>query len=237
MNDEPFLLTRAQVREVDRRAVEELGFPGIVLMENAGVNAADVATGMLEARGGSAVAIVCGGGNNGGDGYVIARHLFNANRRVVAFSATDPAKLTGDAATNHAICQAMGVPVLRMDDETSLAEHAGKLASADVVVDALLGTGFEAEHGLGDHAAAVVTAINAAKSADPGPLVLAVDVPSGLDCDTGELADPTVRADATVTFVAPKRGFAAESAQPHLGQLFVVGIGTPPGLAHAVAGS
>lgn len=235
--NDPLLLTRAQAREVDRRAIEELGIPGVVLMENAGIHAADVVTGMLEARGGEAVAVVCGGGNNGGDGYVIARHLFNAGRRVIVLSAADPAGITGDAATNHGVCQAMGVPVLRIDDERSLDEHGGKLASADVVVDALLGTGFVAERGLRGHAASVVSAINAASAGEPGPLVLAVDVPSGLDCDTGEVAEPTVRADATVTFVAPKRGFAAEPAQACLGQLFVVGIGTPPGLTRAVAGS
>lgn len=231
----PLLLTRAQVREVDRRAIEELGIPGIVLMENAGINATDVVTGMLEARGGDAVAVVCGGGNNGGDGYVIARHLINAGRRAVVFSAADPAGLSGDAATNHAVCRAMGVPVLRIDDERSLAEHAPKLASADVVVDALLGTGFEADRGLRPYAAAVVSAINAAGAAEPAPLVLAVDVPSGLDCDTGVASDPTVRADATATFVALKRGFSAEPARAVLGEVFVLGIGTPPALARRVA--
>lgn len=231
----PLLLTRAQAREVDRRAAEELRIPGIVLMENAGINATDVVTGMLEARGGDAVAIVCGGGNNGGDGYVVARHLTNAGRRAVVFSAADPATLRGDAATNHAICQAMGVPVLRIDGEQSLAEHAPKLALADVVVDALLGTGFEADRGLRPHAASVVSAINRAGQAAPGPLVLAIDVPSGLDCDTGQPADPTVHADATVTFLAPKRGFTAEPARRVLGEVFVVGIGTPPALTRQVA--
>ncbi|XAL99154.1 NAD(P)H-hydrate epimerase [Phycisphaeraceae bacterium D3-23] len=234
----PLLLTRAQAREIDRRAVEDLGIPSVVLMENAGINATDVAAGMLEARGGDAVAIVCGGGNNGGDGYVIARHLHNAGRRVVAFSAADPASLEGDAATNHTICQRMGIPVLRVDDATSLAEHAPKLTAAHVIIDALLGTGFDASQALRPHAAAVIEAINAAGGQPaPAPMVLAVDVPSGLDCDTGEPATPSVRADATVTFVAPKHGFTAEKARHHLGEVFVVGIGTPPALAAEVAAS
>ncbi|MEM9416138.1 MAG: NAD(P)H-hydrate epimerase [Planctomycetota bacterium] len=240
-NDEttsPLLLTRAQSREVDRRATEELGIPSITLMENAGINATDVAAGMLEACGGDAVAIICGGGNNGGDGYVIARHLFNAGRRVVVFSAADPATLTGDAATNHTICQRMGVPVLRIDDATSLADHAPKFAAANVIVDALLGTGFDGSRELKHHTQAVIEAINAAGSQPaPAPMVLAVDVPSGLDCDTGEPADPTVRADATVTFIAPKRGFNAQNAPQYLGEVFTVGIGTPPALAAAVASS
>lgn len=237
-DDTPLLLTRAQSREVDRRATEDLGIPSIVLMENAGINATDVVTGMLEARGGDAVAIVCGGGNNGGDGYVVARHLYNAGRHVVIYSAADPASLAGDAAANHAVCRALGIPVLRIDDERSLAEHTPQWAASDVLVDALLGTGFDAERGLRPHAAAVVAAINTAGHAVPGPLVLAIDLPSGLDCDTGIAADPTVRADATVAFIAPKRGFSADTAQPCLGQLFVVGIGTPPALARqVVAGS
>ena len=235
-NKTPLPLTRAQSREVDRRAIHELMMPGIVLMENAGINASDVVVGMLEAHGGNAVAIICGGGNNGGDGYVIARHLFNAGRRVVVFSAVDPAKITGDAATNHTICQRMGVPVLRVDDAQSLGEHAAKFASADVLVDALLGTGYAASVPLRPHAAAVIVAINAVgRQTPPAPLVLAVDVPSGLDCDTGEPTNSTVRADATVTFVARKRGFSAETAKIYLGEVFVAGIGTPPGLAASVA--
>ncbi|MFI4861846.1 MAG: NAD(P)H-hydrate epimerase [Phycisphaerales bacterium JB063] len=234
----PLLLTRAQAREVDRRAMEDLGIPGIVLMENAGINATDVATGMLEACGGDGVAIVCGGGNNGGDGYVIARHLANAGRRVVVFSAADPSRLSGDAATNHTACQRMGIPILRIDDAGSLGEHAAKFAAADVLVDALLGTGYSGSQPLGPHAAAVIDAINAAGGQAGGaPLVLAVDVPSGLDCDTGEPAQPAVRADATVTFVALKRGFSAEEARPHLGEVFVVGIGTPPALTASAASS
>ena len=239
----PPLLTRAQAREADRRAVEQLGLPGIVLMENAGINAADIATGMLEARGGTrghAAAVVCGGGNNGGDGYVVARHLYNAGRRVVVFSATDPARLSGDAGTNHAVCQRMGVPVLRIDDERSLAEHAPKLAEADVLVDALLGTGYEPGEpgesgGLRPHTAAVITAMNAAAEDGSGPLVLAVDLPSGLDADTGQPADPTVRADATAACLARKAGFVAERARDFLGEVFVIGTGTPPSLARAVA--
>lgn len=207
-------------------------------MENAGINAADIASGMLEAVEGNKAAIVCGGGNNGGDGFVIARHLRNAGRTVVVYLAADPASLKGDAKINFDVCQSMGVKLMRVDDEQSLAEQSPHWSSADVLVDALLGTGFEAERGLRAHAAAVIAVINHASAArragGDGPLVLAVDVPSGLDCDSGQLSEPTVLADATATFVARKRGFDAEQARACLGEVFVAGIGTPPSLVDEV---
>ena len=107
-------LTRRQVREVDRLAIEELRIPGVVLMENAGRNAASVVLEILRTDCGvdpaaGHVTVLCGGGNNGGDGYVIARHLHNAGVTVVIYSTADPAKLTGDAAVNHSICAKMGL--------------------------------------------------------------------------------------------------------------------------------
>lgn len=237
---QPGPLSRGQSRRVDQLAMDRLGVPGVVLMENAGINAADVVSGMLEAVGGRKVAVVCGGGNNGGDGYVIARHLVNAGRTVVVYSAADPAKLSGDAATNFNICQRMGVKTMRVDDERALAEQSPHWSAADVVVDALLGTGFDASRGLKGHAGLVIDAINRASEArrtgtsQAGPLVLAVDVPSGLDCDSGEPAGSCVVADATVTFVAKKVGFASASAGAYLGEVFVAGIGVPPGLVDEV---
>ena len=232
------VLTRKQSREVDRLAIDRLGIPGVVLMENAGINATDVATGMLEAIEGNKVAIVCGGGNNGGDGYVIARHLHNAGRKLVVYNATDPSLLEGDAAVNYGICLRMGVKLMRCDDAQSLAEQSGHWAAADLLIDAVLGTGFEASRGLEGHLLGVVDAMNAAgdarESGGAGPLVLAIDVPSGLDCDTGEAAASTVTANATVTFVARKLGFDVDASQQYLGQVFVVGIGVPPALVDEV---
>lgn len=232
------VLSREQVREVDRLAMDRLGIPGVVLMENAGVNATDVATGMLEAIEGNKVAIICGGGNNGGDGYVIARHLHNAGRKVVVYNASDPSRLEGDAAVNYGICLRMGMKLMRCDDAHSLAEQSPHWKAADLLIDALMGTGFDASRGLKSHAAAVIDAINAASEArqqgGEGPLVLAVDLPSGLDCDKGVVAASVVRADVTVTFVAPKLGFAGDGVAELTGQVFVVGIGVPSGLVDEV---
>lgn len=211
-------LTRAQVREVDRRAIEEFGIPGIVLMENAGHGAAEIIRARLPA--GGRVAIVCGRGNNGGDGFVIARHLALSGFGVHVFVACDPSILTGDAATNYAIVQRMGIAITRTDSPETIAAALTTMRSADVVVDALLGTGFagEVRPPLDD----IIAAINTV-----GRRVIAIDVPSGLDCDTGRPCNATVRAAETITFVAPKTGFDAPGAAAYTGEVYVVGIGAP----------
>jgi NAD(P)H-hydrate epimerase len=206
-------LTRAQVRELDRRAIQEYGVPGVVLMENAGRGAAELLLRLNPER--RPVAVCCGKGNNGGDGFVIARHLdiHGWPVRVVCLAAAD--ELTGDAAVNYNIIARAG----------PRPEHqADSLAFSDGwIVDALFGTGLTGP--LREPYDRVVTAINASPAK-----VLAVDIPSGLDCDTGEPLGPTVRAHHTVTFVAPKAGFATPAAREWLGEVHVVGIGAPRAL-------
>ncbi|MEX0745612.1 MAG: NAD(P)H-hydrate epimerase [Phycisphaeraceae bacterium] len=222
-------LTRYQVREVDRLAIEQLGIPGLVLMENAALGATQALLSRLKpARGRARVAVLCGGGNNGGDGYAMARHLHNAGLAVTVYALKDPAKLTGDAATNHTICQRMGLAIELVLDASAIEATARQWGEAAAVVDALLGTGFA-----GEVREPMATAIRQVKDLT-GPLVLAVDVPSGLDCQTGEVAGATVRADVTVTFVARKTGFDAAGAAAWLGEVVVVGIGVPPELIEQV---
>jgi NAD(P)H-hydrate epimerase len=227
------VLTREQVRQVDRLAIVELGIPGVVLMENAGRRAAEVVLGVLrdgcgpEPQAGRVV-ILCGGGNNGGDGYVIARHLQNQAVAVTVFAITDPARLTGDAAVNYNICEKMGLTVCRIESDEQLHSAAKAWAGAAVIVDALLGTGFTGT--VRPRVAAVIERCNAVV----GAKIVAVDVPSGLDCDTGQPSNATVRADVTVTFVAPKPGFGVALAGPYVGEVIVAGIGVPPGLIDRV---
>ena len=128
-------LTRAQAREFDRRAEEEFGVPGIVLMENAGRSTADL---VLELKGGGPVAICCGKGNNGGDGFVVARHLDNRGVAVRVLLFTPAESLTGDAAVNFRILQRSGLPLSIQPDQAALTEE---LAAAAWVIDALFGTG------------------------------------------------------------------------------------------------
>jgi NAD(P)H-hydrate epimerase len=212
-------LTRAQVRDLDRRAIEEFGIPGVVLMENAGRGAADVLL-RLGVRG--PVAVCCGKGNNGGDGFVIARHLAAHGIAVQVLLFCAPEDLKGDAAINHHIVTRMGLPLDVYAGTTIGLEAVEKrLAGAEWVVDALFGTG------LSGPVRAPLDGVIAAVNRAPGK-VLAVDIPSGLDCDTGEPLGPTVRAHHTVTFAALKVGFANPAARAWLGEVHVADIGIAP---------
>ena len=173
---EPIRLTRSQVREIDRRAVKEYHIPGIVLMENAALAVTQAALEMLRpARHGGAV-IVCGGGNNGGDGLAVARHLHNRGVSVEIALAVDPEAYKGDARINWQIIKAMGLKVTPADEtESALARGAG------LIVDALFGTGLSAP----PRDPRMIELMN-----KHGAAVLAVDLPSGLDCDTGEPLGP-----------------------------------------------
>jgi len=208
-------LTRRQVREVDRRAIENFHIPGIVLMENAARNAADAAWEMLDHRPQN-VTIVCGGGNNGGDGLAIARHLHNRGANVQILLAIDPIKYAGDAAINWAIVQAMGLEVAGADEAAELLSP----FAANLIIDALFGTGL-AQPPRPD-AQGLIQRINA--STVP---VLAIDLPSGMDCDTGEPLETCVRATRTVTFVAEKSGFANPDSAEFTGDITVADIGCP----------
>ena len=217
-------LTRDQVREVDRRAIEEYGISGLVLMENAGRGCVDRLC-ELGVRG--PVVICCGRGNNAGDGFVIARHLDLRGHAVRVVLFCDPADLRGDAAVNYAILAKSAVPI-RIVTGTEDASWEADLAGADWIVDALLGTGSRGQPR--PPLDRVIQRLNQQPARR-----LAVDLPSGLDCDTGEPAATTFRADHTCTFVAAKPGFAVPAAAEYLGQVHVLDIGTPRKLLADVA--
>ena len=237
-------LSRAQLRELDRIAVEELSIPSCILMENAGRGAADLVRALFDdARSGGPsrarasgaqarrVAIFCGPGNNGGDGGVVARHLANAGLRVDVYCTEPAGSLHGDAALERRIVERMGLPVHDVSSAPALAAARDALESADVLVDGLLGTGFHGE--VRPKIARVIDAI-AGLRARGGATVVALDLPSGLDCDRGEPASPTVVADLTATFAAPKTGFDRPAARAVLGRVEIVSIGTPPALVERV---
>jgi NAD(P)H-hydrate epimerase len=213
----PTTLTRDQVREIDRRAADEFGLPGLILMENAGRGCVL----SLQRHGcWGPVVICCGKGNNGGDGFVIARHLDAAGIAVKILLFADPIALRGDAAANFAIAKKSRLPMVVLPATVSTDEVDAHLMGAEWIVDALLGTGAK-----GNPQPPISTAIERI-NASPAKK-FAVDLPSGLDCDTGEPATPTVRADVTCTFVARKIGFANSSAAALLGMVEVVEIGVP----------
>lgn len=230
-------LNRRQVREIDRRAVEEFGVPGVVLMENAGRGAAEIVAKLCKSVSCDRVidvawstdatpavrrpvVICCGRGNNAGDGFVIARHLDNRGIEVRLLLASDPDRLTSDAAVNFEICRRSGLPMLRLDFE--LVEEAAKpmLQNATCIVDALLGTGAE-----GPPRAPLDRLIVLMNQS--GRPIVAIDVPSGLDCDSGATPGAVVRATATCTFVAPKPGLEVDQARQYVGELHVIDIGAP----------
>jgi NAD(P)H-hydrate epimerase len=217
-------LTREQSRRVDRVAVEEYGFLGLVLMENAGRSVADVLCG-LDVVG--PVVICCGKGNNAGDGFVVARHLELRGRAVRVLLWALPEELTGDAGANYRILTKTGVPIEVFGSVHDAARLGRELADAACIVDALLGTGARGEPR--PPIGAVIDQLNAA----PAPK-LAIDLPSGLDCDTGQAAAQTIRAAVTCTFVAAKAGFLAPGVEQYLGRLHVLDIGTPRNLLERI---
>lgn len=218
------VLTRDQVRRVDRMAIEEYGISGLVLMENAGRGVADL---LAQRRPDGPVVICCGTGNNAGDGFVIARHLEILGVACRVLTWANPSELRGDAAVNFRILQLTGVPVdIFQEHDASRLESL--LDGAAWIVDALLGTGAK-----GDPRPPLDRVIDQLNAT--GLPILAVDLPSGLDCDTGMPGSPTIRAAETCTFVAMKAGFTAPSAQAYTGTVHVHNIGAPLKIIDRVA--
>jgi len=216
-------MSQDEVRWVDAWAIEEIGVPGVVLMENAGRSCAELArqklAGVIDPR----VCIFCGAGNNGGDGYVIARHLLNKGIPTTVVLCADRAKVQGDAKINLDILERLGhrIELLNPQSETVLASVRSFGKGASLIVDALFGTGL---HGpLKEPYRAIIEALNAL-----GRPILAVDIPSGLDCDMGQPLGTAIRATYTVTFVAVKKGFLSSEAASYIGELYVASIGVEP---------
>lgn len=226
----PGTLNRRQVRLVDQWAVERYGMSGLVLMENAARGAVDVLRRLGLAPSGAAgpVVVCCGRGNNGGDGLAMARHLDNLGVpvRIVLFG--DPRTLSPDAAANFRTAEKADLPIKVFPADVDEARLSATLTGASCVIDALLGTG-----AAGDPRPPldrVIAAINGQRAP-----VVAVDLPSGLDCDTGAAAASTIRAAHTITFVAPKPGFFRPEAAPYVGRVHTVDIGVPRKLLREVA--
>jgi hydroxyethylthiazole kinase-like uncharacterized protein yjeF len=213
-------MTRDEVRAFDGWAINMLGIPGVVLMENAGRSCAELIFDKLKDIVEQKVCIFCGTGNNGGDGYVIARHLINHGIKVTVVVCGDRNKIKGDARTNLDILEQMGESIELLNPSNQ--DFAGQVeylsTGSGIIVDSLFGTGLRGQ--LSDEYRRLIESINACKSR-----VLAVDIPSGLDCDDGEPLGAAIRAAWTVTFVAVKKGFVSTSATQYTGEIFVASIG------------
>ena len=210
----PLIFDRAGIREVDRRAIEVHGMNGLVLMENAAVGASRIAFDYLK---GTRVVIACGSGNNGGDGYAMARHLHNGGVDVRILACSQP-RQDSDAWQNARIAHTMDLPI---------EEDLDVLSQADLVIDALLGTGLDRP--VKDRYLDCIEQINSMPTT-----TLSIDIPSGLDADTGRPLGTAMRATATATFVGWKSGFLQDTAKAFTGSIHVVDIGVPAALATAL---
>jgi NAD(P)H-hydrate epimerase len=210
-------LSRAEVRELDRRAIEQFCVPGLILMENAGRNAARW---LVELGIAGPVAICCGKGNNAGDGFVMARHLDAWGCTVHVLLVGDPAEFKGDALVNYRILEASQFPLIRWDPSRDDAHVTALLRGASWIVDGLLGTGMQGE--VRDPIRSAIEALNASPARK-----FAIDIPSGLDADTGRPLGLAVRASHTATFVATKLGLENPAAAAYTGEVRVIDIGVP----------
>ncbi|MEK7733086.1 MAG: NAD(P)H-hydrate epimerase [Planctomycetota bacterium] len=223
--------TREEMRALDRKAIEEYLIPGIILMENAGRNVAGEAMNMLRhvpgLPGARRVAVLCGKGNNGGDGYVIARHLHNNGVSVKVFSVANISDILkeGDAAVNLRILFKMKIPVQELSDIAAIENLAKELRGYDVIIDALFGTGLS-----GEVREPFKTLINATN--DSHKPIISVDIPSGLDANTGKVLGTAIKATKTVTFAVSKKGFYLNEGPAHTGEVIVTDISIPRELIH-----
>jgi len=228
----PLVFTRQALQELDRRAVEEFHIPILVLMENAGRSVAKVAVHYLKPT--SAVLVVAGPGNNGADGLVAARHLHNFGYRVHILTTFAPHSVAvgSPLAQQLQIVAAMRMPVEEISgNHAELRDWIVDSAPYDLIIDGLFGTGLSRPvTGL---ARDVIHALNVARRT-----ILAIDLPSGLDCDTGEPLGEgglAVQAAETVSFCGLKTGFMKPAAKPYVGKVTVADIGAPIELLRALA--
>jgi hydroxyethylthiazole kinase-like uncharacterized protein yjeF len=213
--------TAAEMRQLDRLAIEAYGIPGVVLMENAGAQVARILWQEYPDLRARRVAVLCGRGNNGGDGFVVARYLHRMGVRVQTFLMGQLDDVQGDARVHLEVLRRLGLPpqVIRTTEEAQAL--GAQLPAYDLLIDALFGTGLKAA--VSGPAQALIAAMNAA-----GKPIVAVDIPSGLSADEGAFLGEHVKAHLTVTMALPKRGLVLYPAAAHVGRLVVVDIGFPP---------
>ncbi len=219
------ILTAQQMGRVDRLTTERFGIPSLILMENAGFHLYSTLKDSVEDLSDCVTAILCGPGNNGGDGCVLARQMLQRDLAVEVFLLASPQRLKGDAQVNFSVLEQAGAPIRIVEDLNGWMALRERLDRFDILVDALLGTGINRP--LEPHSlfGAVVADINASRA-----FVLAVDIPSGMRSDSLKGGDLCVQADATVTFTAPKIAHILNEDRQAVGDLHIVPIGSPPSL-------
>lgn len=217
------LVTSEEMHRIDKKAIEEIGIPSIVLMENAGLQVANTIEEKYGPLREKSVYIFAGSGNNGGDGMVVARHLFNQKAKVKVFLLTEKKNIKGDAATNLSIAGKMGIPIREITSPAFLEPLERELEKADIVIDALLGTGAKgAPRGLMEE---VITLID-----KHSKHTVAIDIPTGVDADKGKVQGKAIKAEYTVSLAYPKRGLYLYPGMDYAGEIEIADIGIPIGL-------
>lgn len=211
------VLNREEMRELDRLAIQEFGIPGIILMENAGRGVVDY---LLSCKIQGNIIICCGKGNNAGDGFVIARHLDNLGLSPLILLFADPNDLKGDAKINYDIVIKSLLPITIVREQNFSKIITDLISKSDWIIDAIFGTGLNGI--VKPPYDAVIQVINSSDAE-----IIAVDIPSGLDCDTGKPLGIAVKAKSTITFVCNKKGFSNLEAKNYIGQVHIVDIGIP----------
>jgi len=206
------IVTVLEMKELDRKAIEEFGIPSITLMENAGRGIAKVATDMLKDTSGKKVAIFCGTGNNGGDGFVADRYLAEQGIEVLVYIVGDKSRIKNDPLINLNKLEKMGVKINKISLPIKI--------DTDLIIDAIFGIGLKG--GVKGEVRDIIVDLN--KNRAP---VLSVDVPSGLDADTGEVLTEAIKAKKTVTMQFPKKGFYIGKGLEYTGEVITVDIGIP----------
>ncbi|MDE3155898.1 MAG: NAD(P)H-hydrate dehydratase [Acidobacteriota bacterium] len=223
------ILNASQMRQADRRAIDELGIPSVVLMENAGRQAVAAMeatySDLLESR----VAVLCGRGNNGGDGFVVARTLLQRGVDVLVFVVGSIAEVRGDARLNLEILSRLGLTAVEIADPQTWELHFSEIAACDLIVDALFGTGLSKP--LEGMLETVVADVNAS-----GIPVVAIDLPSGLSGDTADLIGDSIHAATTITLAAPKLPLVLPPAELRAGSVVIADIGIPQDVIESVDG-
>jgi NAD(P)H-hydrate epimerase len=224
------LVTAAEMQEMDRQAIETHGIPGLELMENAGRGATEVLLDQFAGTIKTGVGIICGKGNNGGDGFVIARYLVDRRIDVTVYLLAKATQVKGDAAANLKRLAALKVPVIEIPDEDSFSKIKSDLCRFDLLVDAILGTGLTSD--VRGFFKTVINFINNLNRS--GIPVFAVDMPSGLNSDTGQPCGTCIQAQGTATFALAKIGHYTYPGAEYTGKLQIIDIGIPAPVAEAV---
>jgi len=223
------ILNAAQMREADRRAIEDIGIPSLVLMENAGRQAVAALEAMYSDLTERQVAVLCGRGNNGGDGFVVARTLAQRGVDVSVFLIGRVADVRGDARVNLEILGRIGLTVVEVADSQAWELHVSEVSDCTLIVDAIFGTGLNAP--ITGFIESVITDVNA--SSIP---VVAIDLPSGLSADSADPIGPSIEAGLTITLAAPKLPLVLPPAETRAGDIVIADIGIPGDVLDAVDG-